>query len=257
MPSSSFRTMFAAINMRAIDLMRWTMFSQAEDLLDQGIEYLETNSCQEQRVCRNASRPMIRDDACTIRLESAAVVHPATTFAVGSKQDSAFAMYDRAFGVSSANISGSSLLPKLTYSDYNLLLCVFHYNLGLCYRLASLASQRARVPWDELAKSLFAYEMAYNYLQDVMQDEHPSIWLLELALLNNMGHIYCLLWDTEEALFRLGQMKVILEEDQLLHRLCQNQHPQHVAFIDEDISLFSCNVNYNESMLAGIPPPAA
>ena len=223
------------MNMKALRLMRFKVFDTAEDLLDQCIVYLEGIREDDQ------DKPTHIQDS--VRVESVAVVPPTTTFVVGSKQDSSFAMFDKAFSIVP---TGHSYL--LSDTDISLILCVLYYNLALCFRLSGLASRDPMIWSHELEKCLFAYEMANNYLQDLVQEcQHPSR-LLELALLNNTGHVYCLLWETEETLFRLGQMKVLLEEHQRMERLT-NSH--------EDLSVFSNNVNYNESMLAGLPPPAA
>ncbi|KAL7572479.1 hypothetical protein ACA910_000307 [Epithemia clementina (nom. ined.)] len=236
---------FAVINRRAIELMRFKLFNLAEDLLDEGIKYLEATYHESHDDCMGGCDPACLSTP-TVRLETTALVPRVSTFIVGSKQDSSFAMFEKAFQI--VPTGTSCYLPE---SDASLLLSVFHYNLGLCYRLSGLASRATMIAGDELEKSLFSYEVAYNFLQESAHHGQPSSRLLELALLNNMGHMCCLLWDTQEALFRLGQIKVLLDECLLY---CHRH--QHLSGAD-DIMVFSCNVNYNESMLAGLPPPAA
>lgn len=177
------------LNRRAIELMRLRIFHLAEDLLDHGIYLLEAKYCDSTKSKDCNQGPFsTHHNVCSsaVRMASVSIVPGFSSFVVGSKQDSSFAMYDKAFDILPVPATSSSGLSR---SDASLSLCVFYYNLGLCYRMSSLPSTTKVVSGRELEHSLLAYEMAYDYLQESSPDADLPQRVLELALLNNLGHM--------------------------------------------------------------------
>lgn len=143
-------------------------------------------------------------------------------------------------------------LSYLTHHNVNLLSAVLFYNYGLCLHIQGQASGCET----KLEDASLAYEMALSVLGLVESNDgdesfaaaqQPStVLLLELALLNNLGHIHLFFSITKQAHLCLRRMHFILF----------GATQGWTLRIPQDLSCFAHNVLFNASQHTR-PAPAA
>lgn len=158
-----------------------------------------------------------------------------------------FLMYTNAMEV--VPYLDSRLLRGWTEEDLlDLVTCALLYNLGLCLHVVGIMQGKET----QLGQALVTYELALKLLassrwQDQHQQHyHPPHVLLELALLNNCGHIHCHFYDLQQFEFCLFRMQMKLSQ-------ATNQWKDHIP---TPLNCFGMNLIHNSKQLER-PSPAA
>eukprot|EP00522_Entomoneis_paludosa_P018428 CAMPEP_0172455904 /NCGR_PEP_ID=MMETSP1065-20121228/12989_1 /TAXON_ID=265537 /ORGANISM="Amphiprora paludosa, Strain CCMP125" /LENGTH=207 /DNA_ID=CAMNT_0013208429 /DNA_START=103 /DNA_END=723 /DNA_ORIENTATION=+ len=190
-----------SLNEKAIRLIRNTRrYDMAEHILHKALLQAEddyTNDVESKQEIPSGS--FSEDITDTIMVGALAPIPQPVYFGdMGT-----FSLYSNAMTMVEVPTTGSR-----RYREYanNLLYCLLFYNLGLARQLQGLTQGQDI----SLTTALQAYETALGLLGDLERD--PFVQTLELAILNNCGHVHYQLFQTQHVHSCLRLMKNTLCE---------------------------------------------
>lgn len=227
------------INEKAITLIHTMKYNAAALLLAEGMALIEQGHRKSER--RNNVSDCIMDcedgqllhavDFDEMCKGSPTALH--VDFLLGDNVNP-FAMYVNALTIP-RDVAAS---PR--EDDYHFLCSILMYNYGLSLHLHGLAHGSE----DHIDDALMAYEMALGLVG--LAGPRPLVHMLELALLNNCGHIHSFFMNTEDVQNCLERMQALLQS-------LTNGWSQ---LLPVALSSFAFNLVYNAPQYAR-PAPAA
>jgi len=234
------------INKQAVDLMKDMRYMPAAALLSQGIAKLEafvdeTNAtalhmslidCDYQEYQQPQGTQFA---AQIIPISSHPIVNAGETLNPYQLCVAASSLMALTPQLHDENIFGSE-------SQHSKLSCILYYNMGLCFQLHALSGSRRASSY--LRDAHLSYQTALGLLDEGSQEF--SDMQLELALLNNFGHLHYSVLNMEATATCLERMQFIL---------CDITDDGDEP-VPEDLQCFYLNLIHNENLQLRAAPVA-
>lgn len=192
-------------NEKAINLIHTTNYNAAALLLAEGMALIEQERRKSERYrCSRSDCCMDCEDSPKLRPVNFDEMCEGSSntltgdFVVGDNVNP-FAMYGNALTIP-RDVAAS---PR--EDDYHFVCSILMYNYGLSLHLHGLAHGSE----DHLDDALLAYEMALGLVE--LAGPKPLVHMLELALLNNCGHIHSFFMSTTHVHNCLERMQTLLQ----------------------------------------------